>query len=99
MSSLTPDQVALQLDHLPHWTADGNSIHRRYLFADFAAAMGFMMHAAFIVQELEHFPNWQNHYNVVNVKIGDTNQNEMRSRDIQLAKRLDTLYTRFEQAQ
>lgn len=97
MSSLTSDQVALQLDHLPNWTADGNSLVRTYQFADFASVIGFITHSAFYAQELQHYPTWQNHYNVLTVQIGDKAQNEMRSRDIQLAKRLEAIYQTFEQ--
>lgn len=97
MSSLTADQVALQLDHLPHWTADGNSLVRTYQFTDFASVIGFMTHVAFYAQELEHYPIWQNHYNILSVQIGDKAQNEMHSRDVQLAKRMEAVYKHFEQ--
>lgn len=95
MSSLTPNQVALQLDHLPNWTADGNSLVRTYQFADFASVLSFMTHVAFYAESLEHYPTWQNLYNVLEVRIGNPNQSEMHGRDFQLAKRMEAVYARF----
>lgn len=92
MSSLTPDQVALQLDALQGWQQDGNTIIKTYQFPDFAAAIGFMVQASFHAQALEHYPTWQNYYNEIVVRIGDTNQGELHSRDIQLAKRLESVF-------
>lgn len=42
MSSLTADQVALQLQDLEGWTLDGNSLVRTFEFADFASAIAFV---------------------------------------------------------
>lgn len=92
MSSLTPEQVALQLDCLKDWQLDKNTIVKTYEFADFAAAIAFMTHAAFYAQALEHYPDWQNHFNLVSVRIGDATQAQLHSRDIQLAKRLEGVF-------
>lgn len=91
MSSLTPDQVALQLDTLPEWQKDGNSLIKTYTFDDFSTAIGFMVRGAFFAQTLEHYPVWQNEYNIVSVRIGDPNQSAVQSRDVQLAKRLESI--------
>lgn len=93
MSSLTADQVALQLSSLPDWVQVGASIQKTYQFVDFASAISFMTHAAFYAQALEHYPTLTNTYNQVAVIIGNPDsQSEMRSRDIQLAKRLDAVF-------
>ncbi len=92
MSSLTPDQVALQLDALHGWQQDGSTIVKTYQFSDFPAVIGFITQASFHAQMLEHYPTWQNYYNELVVRIGDTNQGELHSRDIQLAKRLENIF-------
>lgn len=89
MSSLTPDQVALQLDGLPDWSLDGNSLVKTYIFDDFAATISFMVRVAFFAQNLEHYPVWEHNYNTLHVRIGDPDQHAVHSRDVQLAKRLE----------
>lgn len=91
MSSLTSDQVALQLESLPNWSLEGNSLSKTFTFEDFADAVGFMVRAAFHAQSLEHYPVWQHNYNTISVSIGDPAQHAVHSRDIQLAKRLESL--------
>lgn len=98
MSSLTPDQFALQLESLDGWQADGNSLLKTYHFDDFASAIAFMTHSAFYAQELDHFPKWANEFNTVVVQIGNPEQGEVRGRDVQLAKRLELVFARFKTA-
>ncbi|UXZ04088.1 4a-hydroxytetrahydrobiopterin dehydratase [Moraxella nasicaprae] len=91
MSSLTADQVALQLESLPEWSKDGNSLVKTYTFAEFSDAISFMVRGAFSAQSLEHYPVWQNDHNVLTVRIGDPEQSAVQSRDVQLAKRLESI--------
>lgn len=95
MSSLNADQVALQLNDLPEWVFADNTLSKTYHFADFASAISFMVNVSFFCQTLEHYPVWQNNYNLVSVTIGDKTQ-EIHGRDIQLAKRLETAYGHFQ---
>lgn len=90
MSSLTSDQVALQLDTLSGWSLDGNSLVKTYTFDDFATAMSFMVRVSYFAQSLEHYPAWHHNYNVVSVRIGDVAQSAVQSRDVQLAKRMES---------
>ena len=93
MSRLTSDQVALQLENLPGWQADGNSLVRTYEFSDFASTIAFIMHVAFYCEELEHYPTWHNYLNILTVRIGDPNQADIHGRDVQLARRMEAAYT------
>lgn len=97
MSSLSENQVALQLQDLPEWQLDGNSLKKRYQFADFASVMSFMMHVAFYAEQLEHYPVWENDYVCLNVRIGVAEQGAVQSRDVQLARRMEMVYARFAQ--
>ncbi|WP_435931590.1 4a-hydroxytetrahydrobiopterin dehydratase [Moraxella bovoculi] len=92
MSSLTPEQTALQLDGLPAWQQDGSSLVRTYEFNDFGSVVAFLVKASFYAQELEHYPEWQNHYTTVNVRIGKIERGAVRHRDVQLAKRLEAAF-------
>lgn len=92
MSSLTPDQVALQLQDLDGWSLDGQSLVKTFEFTDFASAIVFMTHVAFHCEALEHHPIWSNNYNSVSVRIGDADQSAIQGRDVQLAKRMQACF-------
>lgn len=98
MSRLTADQVALQLEHLPDWQVAAGCLVKTFEFADFASVLSFMVHVAFYAEQLEHYPNWQNHFTTLSVHIGDPNQQEVYSRDVQLAKRMEAVYSLTKQA-
>lgn len=90
MSSLTTDQVALQLERLQGWTLDGNSIIKTYEFASFADVIAFIVRVAFYCEELEYYPTWENTSTLLKVRIGGFDQYEvLHGRDIQLAKRME----------
>ncbi|WFF38516.1 4a-hydroxytetrahydrobiopterin dehydratase [Moraxella nasibovis] len=92
MSSLKPDQVALQLESLPAWQLDGHSLVRTYEFADFASVVAFIVKVSFHAQELEHYPEWENCYTTLRVRIGNIERGAVRNRDVQLAKRLEASF-------
>ena len=94
MSSLTSDQVALQLEQLDGWQLDGNSLIKTFEFQEYADVVAFMTRAAFYCQELEHYPLYEQYYTTLKVRIGDVDQFEIHGRDVQLAKRLQVTFER-----
>ncbi len=89
MSSLSDKQVNLQLEELPGWQRDGDSIVKTYHFSDFIEAMSFMNQAAFYAEALEHHPEWRNLYNIVEVRLTSHDTVGITSHDIRLAKRME----------
>lgn len=89
MSSLYDNQVDLQLEELPGWQRDGNSIVKTYIFNDFIEAISFMNQAAFYAEALEHHPEWRNIYNVVEVRLMTHDTGGITSHDIRLARRME----------
>ena len=89
MSSLSDKQINLQLEDLPGWQREGNSIVKSYHFSDFIEAMSFMNQAAFHAEALEHHPEWKNTYNVVDVRLTTHDTGGITSLDIRLAKRME----------
>ncbi len=88
MSSLSEKQVDLQLQELPGWELDGQSIIKTFEFNDFIEAISFMNQAAFYAEAMEHYPEWQNIYNIVKVRLTTDDTNGISSLDIRLAKRM-----------
>ncbi|MEO1469857.1 MAG: 4a-hydroxytetrahydrobiopterin dehydratase [Pseudomonadota bacterium] len=75
------------------WTAseDGKAIDKTYRFADFRAAMAWMVRAAFEAEAMDHHPEWRNVYNRVEVRLTTHDTGGLSDRDIALATRLETL--------
>lgn len=94
MSSLTPEQIKIQLTTaLTGWTLDNNQLHKEYQFEDIGEAMGFMTQVAFYAKELEHYPVWTNYFSTVTVIIGSQDVGIL-GRDIQLAKRMEYAFNK-----
>ena len=89
MSSLSDKQINLQLEDLPGWQRDGNSIVKTYHFSDFIEAMSFMNQAAFHAEALEYHPEWRNTYNIVEVRLTNQDTGGISSLDIRLARRME----------
>ena len=88
MSSLSEKQVDLQLQDLPGWQREGNSIVKSFEFNDFIEAISFMTQAAFYAEDIEHYPEWHNVYNIVKVRLTTDDTGGITSLDIRLAKRM-----------
>lgn len=80
--------IDLQLQDLPGWQRDGNSIVKSFEFNDFVEAISFMTQAAFYAEALEHYPEWHNSYNTVKVRLTTDDTGGISSLDIRLAKRM-----------
>ncbi|WP_182405941.1 4a-hydroxytetrahydrobiopterin dehydratase [Psychrobacter sp. GP33] len=89
MSSLSHQQVDLQLEELAGWVREGDSIVKTYHFSDFIEAISFMNQAAFYAEALDHHPEWRNMYNVVEVRLTTGDTGGITSHDIRLAKRME----------
>ncbi|WP_296404057.1 4a-hydroxytetrahydrobiopterin dehydratase [Psychrobacter sp.] len=91
MSHLTDAQVEMHLQDLEGWTQDGNAIVKTFVFHDFVEAISFMVQASFRAQELDHYPEWNNTYNQVYVRLTTDDLNGISSLDIRLAKRMQEI--------
>ena len=75
------------------WSAepDGKAIAKTYRFADFRAAIAWMVRAAFEAEQIDHHPEWSNVYNRVSVRLTTHDTGGLTDRDIELARRMETL--------
>ena len=66
-------------------------LHRDYEFADFRAAMGYMVEVALHVERMDHHPEWFNVYNKVVVDLTTHDAGGVSARDIELASVMERL--------
>jgi 4a-hydroxytetrahydrobiopterin dehydratase len=81
------------LGRLKGWNeaAGRDAIGRKFVFADFNAAFGFMTRAALVAEKLDHHPEWFNVYKTVEVTLSTHDAGGLTERDIQLAEAMDKI--------
>ena len=90
---LTDDERAQALHALPDWSlrADGRAIERKFKFADFNQAFGFMTRVALLAESQDHHPEWSNVYNRVEITLTTHDAGGLSLRDVAMAKAIDAL--------
>lgn len=83
--------VAKQLEEREGWSlAEGReAIRKRFIFADFNAAFGFMTRCALHAEQMNHHPEWSNVYRTVDVTLSTHDAGGLTSLDFKLARAMD----------
>jgi 4a-hydroxytetrahydrobiopterin dehydratase len=68
-----------------------DAISRKFVFADFNAAFGFMARAALVAEKLDHHPEWFNVYKTVEVTLSTHDAGGVTERDVQLAEAMNKI--------
>jgi pterin-4a-carbinolamine dehydratase len=58
--SLSTKKIVTELAWLPGWASEHDGLAKTFEFADFRAALAFMVRAGFEAEELNHHPEWMN---------------------------------------
>jgi 4a-hydroxytetrahydrobiopterin dehydratase len=93
IAELTAAHRDAALAELPQWSLarDGKAIERRFVFADFVEAFGFMCRVALLAERADHHPEWSNVYNRVTIELTTHDAGGLSTRDIDMAKAIDRL--------
>jgi 4a-hydroxytetrahydrobiopterin dehydratase len=73
------------------WDAARGGIARRFVFADFNQAFGFMTRVALEAERADHHPEWTNVWNRVDILLTTHDAGGLTAKDIALAARIDAL--------
>ena len=91
------ERDALLSDHR-QWSLarDGAAIERRFAFADFSEAWGFMNRVALIAEKHDHHPEWFNVYNRVEITLtthdaAPESGGALSSRDVKMVEAIEAL--------
>ena len=68
-----------------------DAISKKFVFADFNEAFGFMARVALAAEKLDHHPEWSNVYNKVEILLTTHDADGLSARDVALAKSIDAL--------
>jgi 4a-hydroxytetrahydrobiopterin dehydratase len=66
-----------------------DAISKKFVFADFNEAFGFMARAALMAEKLDHHPEWFNVYKTVDVTLSTHDAGGVTELDIKLAEAMD----------
>lgn len=90
---LDPAARAELPDMLPLWqVVEGrDAIRRRFRFADFSAAWGFMARVALLAEQHDHHPEWSNIWNRVEILLTTHDAGGLSARDVALARAIDAI--------
>ena len=81
------------LGRLKGWSEvkDRDAISKKFVFADFNQAFGFMARAALIAEKMDHHPEWFNVYKTVEVTLSTHDAGGVTDKDVTLAQAMDKL--------
>jgi 4a-hydroxytetrahydrobiopterin dehydratase len=93
VDQLSEAERADALDGLPDWDYDDarDAIVRRFVFADFNEAFGFMTRVALLAERADHHPEWSNVWNRVEITLTTHDAGGLSERDIELAEAIEAL--------
>ena len=66
-----------------------DAISKKFVFADFNEAFGFMARVALAAEKLDHHPEWWNVYKTVEVTLSTHDAGGLTKRDVALAEAMD----------
>ncbi len=91
LTKLDESERAALLPALAGWTHDAerDGLTRRFVFADFVAAFGFMTQVALLAEKADHHPEWSNVWNRVDILLTTHDAGGLSIRDIELARAID----------
>jgi 4a-hydroxytetrahydrobiopterin dehydratase len=86
---LTEAQITEGMARLPLWERQGDRIERDFQFADFVAALGFIVEVGALAERAQHHPEIINTYGHVRIALSTHDAAGLTLRDLQLAEAID----------
>jgi 4a-hydroxytetrahydrobiopterin dehydratase len=75
---------------MSNWTEANNALQKTFTFKSFSDAMAWMIKASYIIEKMDHHPEWTNIYNKVHVRLTTHDAgNTVSDKDRLLAAALD----------
>ena len=66
-----------------------DAISKKFVFADFNEAFGFMARVALVAEKLDHHPEWSNVYKTVEVTLSTHDAGGLTELDVKLAEAMN----------
>jgi 4a-hydroxytetrahydrobiopterin dehydratase len=88
---LSGDARSHALARLKGWSEvkGRDAITKKFVFADFNQAFGFMARVALVAEKMDHHPEWSNVYKNVEVTLSTHDAGGLTELDVKLAETMD----------
>ena len=93
MRPMSESEVNKELDRLPGWERQGNSIARVFARRTFQGAISFVNTVCEIATRADHHPDIDIRYNRVTLSLITHDSDGITRRDLDLAERIDAVTT------
>lgn len=91
MALLSDEDIEQQMERLPDWSREGDSIEREFKFEDFKASVDFVNRITLPAEEMNHHPDISISWNKVLCTLSTHSQGGLTEDDFELASRIDSL--------
>lgn len=88
---LTASEINERLAEVTGWSLQNDKLHRKFQFADFVAAFGFISQLAVIAEKMNHHPALFNVYNQVTIDLDTHDVGGISALDFKLAAAINQL--------
>jgi len=88
---LSSDEIAAALNGLPHWSGDGDGIHRTIQLPTFRDAVAAIVSIADVAEEMDHHPDVDLRWRTLHLHVVTHSAGGVTDLDLQLARRIDAL--------
>jgi 4a-hydroxytetrahydrobiopterin dehydratase len=82
-------KAAIEALHGWQEAEDRDAIRKKFLFADFNEAFGWMSRVALAAEKADHHPEWFNVYRTVEVTLATHDAGGLTEKDVALARLMD----------
>lgn len=91
MKKLEGEARKAALAKIPAWSevSGRDAITRKFEFADFNEAFGFMSRVALLAEKMDHHPEWFNVYRIVDVTLATHDAGGVTENDIKMAQAME----------
>ena len=91
MKKLSHSEIEQRLLHYPEWEYADNALHIEYEFENFKDCFSAMSRIAFECENLNHHPDWNNVYNILNISLSTHEAGGVTERDFDLAEAIEMI--------
>jgi 4a-hydroxytetrahydrobiopterin dehydratase len=88
---LSPDEISAALHGLPHWSGDGDGLHRTVELPSFRGAVAAIVAMADVAEEMDHHPDVDLRWRTLHLTLVTHSAGGVTDLDLQLARRIDAL--------
>ena len=88
-SKLSDDELQQHLTHLPNWKREGDTITRKFQFADFSRALEFVNVVGEAAEDVKHHPDIDIRYNKVTLTLTTHDAGGLTLADMEMAASAD----------